>query len=405
MRKAEIIFVFLLAVLSGFFVYLYQNVITVDAQNAQVLNHIRLVKVEYNSSDPLTVTGTKDGGFFDCNITVENTYDSPIKLVEIHSTFIRGNGVYYLIAEAVYSGQEQNVNPGNNTFPLRMNYLSNTALPEHNDTVPIFETVISVEKGFSARSISAMAVETTPTSNLTIVNYGSIARPGEDETYSLLSTYSAAAAGTLVIGTGVMLIAELIVNRKTRSKTEQLACASFLLMAFFVQSWLFVSSLPYPPPYRTVSFSPPGGGLAGLQILTQLYLEVVTALSVMAALMLLLHNWISRRAVMAVARAAYLILFSLLFVSLLSLPILASAFVGSTSNTVWAVSFLTATVTVLVVVVTLEKTRARSKLCPQLTIPKTARLSEPAKDKSEKSNTDSDNRTNRLRLNPSVVAV
>jgi len=70
LKMAAVVIFPVLVILTAIFLYQYQNVLVADSAEGQLMNQIRLVKVEYNSSDPLTITGTHDGGFFNCNFTI-----------------------------------------------------------------------------------------------------------------------------------------------------------------------------------------------------------------------------------------------------------------------------------------------------------------------------------------------
>ena len=275
----------LLVVLTVFFVFQYHSVLVTDSLQAAVMNQIRLMSVEYNSSDPLTITGTRTSGFFDCNFTIENLAENSVALLEIRSTFAREkDNSLYIIAEAAYSGEEKNLDVGNTTFTVRMHYTTVTELPSDMVTTPVFFVTISVKYGSSTRNISAIV------SGSTVSNEGGVARTESDQTYSLLFTYSTLVMGTWILGIGAVLTVEFAKVEKTAAKIERLAGANFLLVAMFIFFILVIPLMHYPPPYRASSYIPASGGIAGLQNILTILLELTAASCIVTAIGLLLNQ-------------------------------------------------------------------------------------------------------------------
>ncbi len=285
MFRVKVSVALLLVVLTAFFVFQYHSVFVTDSLQATVMNQIRLMSVEYNSSDPLTITGTRTGGFFDCNFTIENLAENSVALLEIRSTFAREkDNSLYIVAEAAYSGEEKNLDVGNTTFTVRMHYTTVTELPSDMVTTPVFFVTISVKYGSSTRNISATV------SGSTVSNEGGVTRTESDQTYSMLFTYSTLIMGTWILGIGAMLTVEFVKVEKTAAKVERLAGANFLLIAMFIFFILFIPMMPYPPPYRASSYIPASGGITGLQNILTIFLELTAASCIVTASGLFLNQ-------------------------------------------------------------------------------------------------------------------
>jgi hypothetical protein len=332
MSKTKGILALILAFLSVFFGFQYQNVLAADSQQAEIINQIRLIKVAYNTFDPLIYTGTKNGGFFECNFTIENLSNHTVTMLEISSTYLRKKEPQlYIVAQGVYVFPGENLSLGNRTFTLKMNYVSYTELPPDNLTTPLFWVEISVKYQFSARNLSATA------SDSAVENNGAIARPQSDETYTLLFMYSALIISAWVLGMGAVLIVMLSKAEKTRFEVERLAGLNFLLLAFFIFCLLLFSSLPYPPPYMAVGFSPPAtGGIAGLHGLIVIFLELTAVLNTLTAIELIFHQRWARILMLAAFLLSVLFLLSVISLYGLFIPV----FLENLGNLVLGASFI-----------------------------------------------------------------
>jgi hypothetical protein len=68
-----------LSVLSLYYVLMYRQVVAQDAEEGQLLNQVKISKIEYNSSDLTIINGTPSGNF-SCNITYNNPANSTCHL-------------------------------------------------------------------------------------------------------------------------------------------------------------------------------------------------------------------------------------------------------------------------------------------------------------------------------------
>ena len=273
-----------LIALTAFFFFQYQNVIATDASHAQIMNQITRVKVKYNTSDPLTITGTHSPGSFQCNFTVMNPTNYSISFLGIEAEYLRSYpGLLYEIASGYDDGGTATLNPGNSTFTVQMSYITYSELPHSTNTTPVFWVSIQLKREFSGRIITAGVTDST------ITNEGATARPLEDQTFDLLSTYSTLAANIWIIGLSPVLIVSLAKSGK--AKTDRLAALTFLLLAYFTLCILLLPKLPYPQPYQVSEFSPPAtGGLAGLEMMISLTLTTGAGLSLLTATGLFFHR-------------------------------------------------------------------------------------------------------------------
>ena len=274
-----------LIALTVFFFFQYQNVIATYASQAQIMNQITLVKVEYNTSDPLTITGTHSPGSFQCNFTVMNPTNYSIGFLGIEAEYLRSGypGLLYEIALGSNSGGTPMLNPGNSAFTVQLSYITYSELPPSTNTTPVFWVSIQLKREFSGRIVTADVTDSK------ITNEGAMARPLEDQTFDLLSTYSALAANVWIIGLSPVIIVGLAKSGK--AKTDRLAALTFLLLAYFILCIFLLSKLPYPQPYQVSRFSLPAtGGLAGLEIIISWTLMTGAGLSLLTAIGLFFHR-------------------------------------------------------------------------------------------------------------------
>lgn len=332
-----------LIVLTVFFFFQYQNVIAADASQAQIMNQVTLVKVEYNTSDPLTITGTHSLGSFQCNFTVMNPTNYSIGFLGIEAEYLRSGGGYlgllYVIAQGSNGGGAPTLNPGNSTFTVQMSYITYSELPPNMGTTPVFWVSIYLKREFSGRIVSADVTGSK------ITNEGATARPLEDQTFDLLSTYSALATNVWIIGLSPIIIVGLAKPGKAR--TDRLAALTFLLLAYLIICILLLSKLPYPQPYQVSGSSLPAtGGLAGLEIIISWTLMAGAGLSLLTAIGLFFHRpWAKY---LAYTTGGLTVLSSLLLV-----PI-------GVGHPVLRVSFTLIALTAFIVIIKLATSRDRS---------------------------------------------
>jgi hypothetical protein len=328
LKMAAVVIFPVLVILTAIFLYQYQNILIADSAEGQLMNQIRLVKVEYNSSDPLTITGTHDGGFFNCNFTIQNPTNSSFDFLGISALFYRDRShALYLIAQGGGSGGDQQLTPGNHSFSVRMMYLSYTELPPDNFTTPVFQVTTTVKEGFSARNVYA------ETSGSVITNWGATSRSETDETFQLIYTYASLPMVTWILGLSLTLIIELITARRTSSEIEQIAGFSLLLIPIFILCIWSLQWIPYPQPYRATGISVPSGGVAGLMILVTIFFAAMTALSLASAFGFLFHQgWAEATA----------ILVAVLFAISFFLPF---------SGTVWQASYFAVLITIIIALI------------------------------------------------------
>jgi len=243
-----------LSTLSLHYVLMYQQVLAQDTQEGQLLSQIKINKIEYNSSDPTVIMGTKSGGSFPCNITYENPTNSNCTISNIEVVYDRKGTFEHGIA---YGGSPSTIllNSTSLTITINMNYANLTRPPTTNDTIPVFDITTVGRHGSTAREL-----ETTFRGG-EIEN--SIARMRFDQTYSVLSSYSTIAATVWVIGLGPAFVVMLFTSKGERQIKRW---ASFIFLLNFY-SGIILAILPHLPlPGPRINYtptSPEGESIAG----------------------------------------------------------------------------------------------------------------------------------------------
>ncbi|MCW4001253.1 MAG: hypothetical protein NWE93_13550 [Candidatus Bathyarchaeota archaeon] len=233
-----------LSILSLYSFQMYQQILSQDAAEGELLSQVKVVKLDYNFSD---LFDADSGGSILCNITYQNPTNSAVELWDVRVEYYT-NPVHWGFPKAYgsYTSAFMLNSRSSSTISVEVN------VQEANNTSPAFRIMTDAGYDISARELGS-TVQGRKINNW--VN----GRSHADQTYGLLSFYSTLSTIVWIVGIGPAVAVMLFLS-KGKTQVRRWAAGVFALNLFGIFALLLLWYLPKPLPSVYSNYFPLGAG-------------------------------------------------------------------------------------------------------------------------------------------------